>query len=119
MLTKQINWFDRLCTLACDGRCDKAWGINNRPRVEFDPNEPDDYAFLADHEVGTAPADPGTYEGGHGKPSAVPLVDSARMNKWCSRECERGVVLEPFEARTLPTFDERRYNMPWLHEEQR
>jgi hypothetical protein len=118
MPQKLINWFDReQLTLACDGRCDKAWGISNRPKVEFDPDEPDDMAFLADHEVGTAPEDPGTYEGGHGKPSGVPLGDGDghRMNKWCARECERSSINEKGEPVVISSFAERSFNMPWLH----
>jgi hypothetical protein len=120
MPQKKINWFDReQLTLACDGRCDKAWGINHRPKVEFDPNEPDDMAFLADHEVGTAPEDPGTYEGGYGKPSGVPLGDNdgRLMNKWCSRECERSSINEKGEPVVIVSFAERRFNMPWKHGE--
>lgn len=31
--------------------------------------------------LGTAPEDPGIYEGGHGKPSGVPLADPSRPEK--------------------------------------
>ena len=115
-MKKSILWFDERMEVVCDGRCDKAWGINNRPRVSFDVNEPDDYVFLADGEAGIAPADPGTYEGSHGKPSAVPLTDSERMNKWCSRECERSIVRQPGAEDEQPhDFSTRLYNMPWKH----
>jgi hypothetical protein len=59
---KPILWFDRHVVLACDGNCGKAWGINGRPRIDFDPGEPDDYAYLADGELGNAPLNPA-----HGK----------------------------------------------------
>jgi hypothetical protein len=75
--------------VACDAKCDKAWGINNRPRVQLSDDE-DDYEFLADDELGAAPVDPGTYEGGHAKPDEVP----EKHNKWCARECERSVLLD-------------------------
>lgn len=107
-------WFAGI--LLCDGKCCKAWGINNRPRVDFDPENPDDYAFLADGEIGEAPKDPGTYEGAHGKPEDY--NDPERHNKWCARECERAnFVLGERGATRLPDFSARLYNMPWLHEE--
>lgn len=109
-----IIFFGRRARVICDRNCAKAWGINNRPRVNFDPNEPDDYAFLADDELGEAPGDPGTYEGGHGKP----LSPDEFPNKWCVRECERSVMGSSGSPITLPTFAERSYNMPWLHEEE-
>ena len=74
----------QLAILACNCNCTKAWGRNNRPRVQVSDNE-DDYAYLADGELGEAPADPGTYEGDHAKPRDP----SERHNKWCWRECER------------------------------
>ena len=50
-IQKDILYFGQRVTLACDGKCGKAWGINNRPRVTLgDGNDPDDYAFLADNE---------------------------------------------------------------------
>lgn len=82
-----IRYHGRLVTLACDGKCAKAWGINQRERAPLSRDE-DDYEWLADDELGTAPSDPGTYEGGDGKPSS-PLG----MNKWCARECERSVIV--------------------------
>lgn len=112
MPIKQILWFGRHVTLACDGKCDKAWGINNRPRIDFDPDEPDDHAYLADHELGDAPTQPGTWEGGHGKPR-----DSSQMNKWCARECERSGIFEDGEAIKLHDFSTRLFNQPWKHKE--
>lgn len=111
MLTTQITYFGKPCTVACDARCDKAWGLNGRPRVTFDPGEPDDYAFLADGELGSAPAETGTWEGGHGKPSEVP----SRHNKWCVRECERSETFEPGETIVLRDLSKRLFNMPSLH----
>lgn len=138
MLMKTIQYFGAPHVMACDGRCDKAWGINLRPGVYFDANgaavsqkkcndegsniihegqEPpdyDDYAFLADNEVGTAPARPQTWEGGDGKPAAVTLTNSAYMNKWCARQCERSVIVSPGEPINLPFTDPnaRQYNIP-------
>ena len=88
MIKKEINYGGPV-TAVCDGKCDKAWGHNNRPKVYLHPDgedgDPDDFYYLPDHELGEAPEDPGTYEGGHGKP----VGDDDLMNKWCVRECER------------------------------
>lgn len=116
MIARAVLYFGEPCLVACDAKCDKAWGINNRPRVEFDANDPDDYAFLPDHELGEAPADPGTYEGGVAKP----CHPDARLNKWCARECERSVKArrsELFTPADLPDYSKRVYNIPSLHEE--
>lgn len=106
----EIVYFGKSAIVVCDRRCDKAWGINNRPRVEFDPTDPDDYAYLSDDELGVAPVDPGTYEGGHGKP----LSPDYFPNKWCVRECERS-ALGDGERMELPDFSKRDYNQPWKH----
>ena len=107
MLTKEIVAFGQSLILSCDGKCHKAWGINQRPSIQFDSNDPDDTAFLADGELGEAPIDPGTYEGGHGKP----IHDTQKLNKWCYRECERSITSElgqPIKIRDLST---REYNL--------
>jgi hypothetical protein len=125
-LSKTILFYGRGAVLVCDGRCDKAWGINNRPRLYFqesgqlpralepeeEPKDPDDYVFLGDSVLGTAPGDPGTYECDQAKPSATPITDSSRMNKWCARECERAALLEPNEERIAPNMDPPRPNIP-------
>lgn len=103
MLTKKIVFFGQPAVLACDGRCDKAWGINSRPKKQFS-EDPDDYVFLADQELGTAPRDPGTYEGRDGKPSDKPLEDAEEMNRWCARECERCSLLKPSEPLVVKDF---------------
>jgi hypothetical protein len=116
MIVKQITWFSHDALLACDARCDKAWGINNRPKIEFDPDEPDDYAFLPDHDLGIAPDDPGTYEGGHAKP----VAPGERLNKWCARECERHRLVEirpGIMDIDLPDYSKAHYNMPDLHKD--
>jgi hypothetical protein len=110
VFTKQIVWCGRPVTLACDGKCGKAWGVTMRPKVEFDPDDPDDTAMLADHELGYAPADPGTYEGISAKPASP-----AEMNRWCSRQCERSSLFEAGEPVAVKDFGHRRYNQPWKH----
>jgi hypothetical protein len=81
-----------------------------RAAIEYD--DMDDVVYLADHEVGRAPDDPGTYEGGHAKP-----MHPSRHNKWCVRECERSNIVGVGEEIKYPDFRFRRYNQPWLHEE--
>lgn len=118
MITKSIIYAGQPATFACDGRCDKAWGINHRPRVPANtpgatPGDPDDVAYLADGELGTAPVDPGTYEGGHAKPRRA--TGPADINKWCVRECERSWFSPPGVPDAeiaLPDFRTRRYNFP-------
>lgn len=88
-------------TLACDGKCHKAWGICNRPKKQLSDDE-DDYESLADHELDNAPENPGTYEGGCGKPS-----DPSGINKWCHRECERSNFIRQGRAIELPDFSKR------------
>lgn len=116
---KIVQFFGKTWALVCDGRCDKAWGLNRRPRINFDEKDPDDIAWLSDNELGEAPEDPGTYEGGHGKPSSTPLSDPNEMNKWCARECERSnlecLANVALEGETPRTFNTRVYNQPWKH----
>lgn len=110
MAEAMILYFGQQAKVCCDLNCGKAWGINSRPKVQLSDN-PDDYAFLADVELGEAPSDPGTYEGGHAKPASP----SEFPNKWCVRECERCEMSSPGEW-MLPlgirSFAERRYNVP-------
>lgn len=104
-----VPYFGKPMRVACDGNCAKAWGINRRPKVQLSADE-DDVAFLADHELPDAPADPGTYEGGFGKPADA----SHFPNKWCVRECERCYRSKPGEndlPPVLPDFARRRYNL--------
>lgn len=111
MIHRSIVAYGKPLVIACDARCDKAWGINNRPRVEFDPGEPDDYAFKPDQELGTAPDNPGTYEGGQAKPRSP----EGRLNKWCFRECERSAEAATLERIELRDFSKPLYNMPSRH----
>ena len=99
-LKKQITYFRERATVACDGRCDKAWGRQVRPHVDPDDFESD---FAADADLETAPEDPETYEGGVAKPTQL----EDRMNKWCTRQCERcwiSPVGQPGAPVELPTF---------------
>lgn len=117
MIVKPLNFAGQQATHACDGRCDKAWGINKRPsipsRADRDAQEnPDDYAYLSDDELGTAPIHPGTTEGPHAKPVNARGPDD--INKWCVRECERAWLSPPGHPDAppkLPDFSARLYNI--------
>jgi len=116
MAEKMITYFGEPARVACDELCSKAWGINSRPKVQLSDDE-DDYAFLADGELPEAPADPGTYEGGQGKPSSAQYFP----NKWCVRECERCRMTppeHPNDPLILLDFSKRVYNIPSRHEAQ-
>jgi hypothetical protein len=107
VIHKRIIAYGNEIIIGCDARCDKAWGTNQRPRIEVSERE-DDYAFLADAELGTAPADAGIYEGGHAKPKR----DGERLNKWCFRECERSAEATTLDDIDLPDLSRRVYNWP-------
>ena len=111
MIKKGIIFFGRSVTHACDGKCNKAWGRNSRPTAQLSDNE-DDFAYLADDELGEAPIDPGTYEGRDGKPVGAEGPDD--VNKWCVRECERAWMSphgKPDAEPDLPDFSARLYNI--------
>ena len=111
MFKTEVSYFFQPRIVVCDKQCNKAWGINGRPRYFLsDPEEdPDDYAFKADEELGEAPEDTGHYEGGDGKPM-YPL----EHNRWCVRECERSVLVEPqdVDGVVLPDFSKLVLNKP-------
>jgi len=94
MKKKEICYFGKNVILACDNKCHKAFGMNTRQR-DSDDN------CICDDDLGIAPVDPGTYEGGYGKP----CFDTEKLNKWCCRECERSSVFEIGEEIILPTFE--------------
>lgn len=115
MKKTQIKYRGAPALIVCDGKCEKAWGVNGRKDdliIAYDENEPDDIAYKADHEIGIAPKDTGTYEGGEGKPS-VP----GEHNKWCARECERSRLIRPGEEISCWDFSSRFHNQPAKHPE--
>lgn len=95
--------------LACDGNCSKAWGITSRLKTQLGADD-DDVVYLADGELGQAPADPGTYEGGCAKPSSP-----QDMNRWCSRQCERSDMASTVDGLKLRDWSARLLNQPWKH----
>lgn len=109
MLVTRITYLGKPCTVICDRRCEFAFGISSRPRIQIGADD-DDIVYLSDGEVGEAPADPGTYEGGHGKP-----FHPARHNKWCVRQCERSSFVDPGQPAIPKDWSRRRYNQPWKH----
>lgn len=109
-LVTEIVFLGQKAVVACDRKCEKAFGVNRRPRIQLS-EEADNYAFLADDAVGLAPQDPGTYEGGEGKP-----YSPERHNKWCVRECERSVTVKAGEPIVLPNFSEQLFNQPEKHQ---
>lgn len=86
-----ITYFMQPAKVKCDGNCGKAWGVNNRSRIQLSEDDDEDFAWLADSELGEAPIDPGTYEGGVAKP----LSAKEFPTKWCVRECERCSMSSP------------------------
>ncbi len=87
-MEKEITYFGQKVTVKCDGECNKSWGRNTRPRKQLS-NDPDDYMYYSNLELGEAPTNPGTIEGDDCKP----LFKWEFPNKWCVRECERCVFL--------------------------
>jgi hypothetical protein len=111
-MIKTILFFGKKVQVGCDETCSKAWGINNRPNIQLDATDPDDVVFLSDAELGIAPVDPRTYEGGHAKPRPGDTIP----NKWCVRECERCHMSKIGKELILPNFSKRIYNIPSKHE---
>lgn len=110
MIVKHLIFFGQSATHACDGKCHKAWGINSRPSVQLS-DDVDDYAYLADAELGDAPETSGIREGGDDKPVSAKGPDD--INRWCVRECERAWMSEPGRPDAppdLPDYSARHYN---------
>lgn len=108
----EILFFGQRVIVACDRNCQKAWGINNRPRIQLDEDNWDNYVYLSDTELGEAPANPGTYEGNDAKP----LSPDDFPNKWCVRECERSTMVDKGKLYTLRDFSQRLYNIAPIQE---
>ena len=113
MYVKGILFFGQATALACDGKCHKAWGLSSRPQNQLSEDD-DDFEWLSDLELGEAPLDPGSYEGG----CAKPLPDEEKLNKWCARECERSVMVKTNEFAKFDNFDKRLANLKSRQEQQ-
>lgn len=107
-MQKVITYCGRKRLLVCDGKCEKAWGVSSRPKIQLSETDENDYCFLADNELGIAPEDPLTYEGFNmeGKPTC----DGGEMNRWCARECERSSINDLLGEIEIKDFSKRRYN---------
>lgn len=97
-----ITYFGQSMRVMCDGKCEKAWGNVSRKKIKLS-EDPDDFAFLADDELGIAPTDPHTYEGGVAKPASPEEFP----NRWCVRQCERCVEGQVGEKLELKDFTRR------------
>lgn len=107
MIAKLITAYGKPTVLFCDANCEKAFGISTRPKIQLS-DDPDDYAFLADGELGEAPRDTGNYEGECGKPYGGDF-----LNKWCFRQCERSESSStPRALIELKDWAVRQYNQP-------
>lgn len=89
-MEKIITYFGQQAKVACDEKCEKAWGNNSRPKNQLS-NDEDDWEYLSDDELGEAPITPGTMEGNDLKP----INKVGIPNKWCVRECERCAMSNP------------------------
>lgn len=110
MIGKLITAYGEAAFVMCDAKCDKAWGSTSRPR-ELCSEDEDDFVLLADGELGEAPANPDSYEGGVGKPRRP----EDRLNRWCFRECERAEWaghLDKDKLVQLKDWSQRQYNIP-------
>jgi hypothetical protein len=89
---------------------------NGRVETTGEPVDWDDFAYLADGELGEAPENPCTSEGFDFKPDADD-PSPEKINRWCVRQCERHRLIEPGEPIRLKDFSRRRYNIPSRHPE--
>lgn len=96
-----VPYVGLLMRCRCDGKCSKAWGWSMRPASKFG-RDGDPVEYYADQELGEAPSNPGTAEGGSLKPSSPDQFPT----KWCVRECERCNKSDPFKFMdSLPIID--------------
>jgi hypothetical protein len=108
-MEKLIMYCGQKAKIACDEKCNKAWGWNTRPKIKISDKE-DDFAWLSDEELDEAPINPGTYEDGIAKP----IYKEHIPNKWCVRECERCKMSRPNQwdkPLILDDFSKRIFNI--------
>lgn len=112
-MEKIITYFGQPAKVACDEKCEKAWGISKRPKEQLS-DDADDVVYLSDDELGIAPIDPMTEEGGERKPINKQNIP----NKWCIRQCERCAMSERGELNKplkMRDWSKRIYNQPFKH----
>ena len=114
-IQRSMMFLGEIHIVACDGRCDKAWGVDDRPtnRLGSDHN---DFEWLADGELGQAPIDPGSLSSDNGvrKPLLVRGPDD--VNEWCVDRCERMAkcrAVTSERAPDPPDLSRRRPNFEW------
>ena len=108
MINKTITFLGQTAIVACDEKCEKAWGINKRKKKYLSTTNKDKWEFYSDDELKIAPIDPKSYEGGYGKP----INKDDRLNRWCVRQCERHFFGKPGDKIILPDFSKRELNIP-------
>lgn len=120
-MRKEIQYMGQKVIVKCDEKCHKAWGVSARPKEQLS-DDPDDVRYLGDDELGEAPVNPMTSEGGDMKPvtSDNKPLQNVIPNKWCVRQCERCVMSErgSTEEPELEDWSKGMYNQPWKHETQ-
>jgi hypothetical protein len=108
IIRTEITYFGQKAIVACDGKCDKAFGMNQRLTSPNSLDE-DDFEWLGDDELGDAPTESPITEGFEHQNKPSNLTEA--HNKWCVRECERSVLVEPGEVIVLPDFSRRQQNI--------
>ncbi|MCT4662730.1 MAG: hypothetical protein N4A40_12785 [Tissierellales bacterium] len=101
-----ITYFGKQVWAECDRKCNKAWGKSSRPKYLLNKEDPDEFCYATDDELGQAPLNPGTYENGEAK-----QYFGSELNTWCIRECERCSKSSSLEEDPiLSDFSKRIYN---------
>lgn len=115
MPRKEIVFFGQRAVIACDGKCNKAWGINGRSKIRLS-KDVDDYVYVGDDDLGIAPL-PHSSEGDYMRPSNATLgaADGSKMNKWCARECERRVMTSPGQPEAQLVLPDMKTPKPNIH----
>ena len=108
VLVRATYYHDGPSVVACRPAGARGRGGSPRRPLVVLSDSVDDFAWLSDEELGTAPTYPGSFEGADGKP--VDYDDPLRLNRWCARECERSVILRAGPL-VLPDFTRRVANV--------
>ena len=111
-MEKEITYYGAPAKVGCDEKCNKAWGINNRPRVYLDISETQIFGLEGTSIYPDIEDDINVdnYENDDAKPTCK----SEMGNRWCVRECERCQMSEygkHNEPLKIKDFNQRFYNM--------